>query len=344
MKAPEFWKSGSSSMLPSVLAPLSLLYQLGANLYRSNTIPGLKTSAPVICIGNITAGGTGKTPVAIDLGKRIKKIGAKPHFLTRGYGGKTIGPLRVEKCHKAAEMGDEPLLLSRLADTWCSRNRAEAAKMAVKRGAEVLIMDDGLQHTSLHKDFSFLVVDGGFGLGNGRLLPAGPLRETLQAALPRINAVICLGEDVTNILREIPAHIPTLTAVIEAGTAADGLVPQVEPHKVTKVSYLAFTGIGRPEKFYETLIKAGANLADTVSFPDHHPYTTNEILNLKQKAKQLNARLITTEKDIVRLDSKERDDIVSLAMRLRWDDETALDDVLFKIVKGVDDADSAAGP
>ncbi|GLQ07717.1 tetraacyldisaccharide 4'-kinase [Sneathiella chinensis] len=291
MKAPTFWKRDSGSIWPTILEPISFLYRaadaVNRRLTRTHSV-----GIPVICIGNIIAGGAGKTPVALAVARYLMSEGWNVHFLSRGYGGKAEGPVRVvQDVHKAADVGDEPLLLAAVAPTWVAKDRVKGAEAAVKAGADVLVMDDGFQNFSLHKDISILVVDAGFGVGNGRVLPAGPMRETVDSALSRADAVVTIGNGPGLALPE-GASILSFRAK---------LVPKAMMNELVGEKVVAFAGIGRPAKFFESLMDAGAELVEAVEFPDHHAFTQEDIMKLVEKAALHDAALVTTRKDYVRL-------------------------------------------
>ena len=282
-----------------------------------------QVSAPVICIGNVTVGGSGKTPIALDIAERLKLMGMMPHFLTRGYGGRLPGPTKVElNYHTPTDVGDEAFLLTRVAPTWIGADRSATAIMALNSGANVLIMDDGFQNVSLVKDLSLLVFDGGVGRGNKHLLPAGPLREPLDDALSRADGLILLGEDKTSLLSSLPTSMPKFIANVR---------PVLKKLELKGRRFLAFAGIGRPEKFFDTLEESGAILAETKTFPDHHPYSLSEITSLKARATTLEAALITTEKDAVRLQPSEKNGIHILTISIHWDDVDAIEALLVSL-------------
>jgi len=317
MKAPDFWSSSDGGAAAFLLRPASWLYEIGTGIRNALAGPAWQAPIPVICVGNVTAGGAGKTPVALDLGQRLRDQGRAVHFLSRGYGGTEHGPLRVEpERHLSNEVGDEPLLLAQIAPTWVARDRAAGIKCAVDAGAEAVVMDDGFQNPSVAKDLSILVVDGGFGFGNGHILPAGPLRERPQSALTRAQAAVIIGADETGVEPALSAALAFFRArTVSARPVAD--VPAHQP-------WLAFAGISRPEKFFATLRESGHQIAETRNFPDHHPYSAADLVDLRNRAAGLQARLITTEKDWVRLGPEARNDIETLTITLQWDDEAAL--------------------
>ena len=297
MREPRFWypeKRDSVPLASRLLAPAGYLYGLAGHVRRALSKPE-RAAVPIVCIGNVTAGGAGKTPVAITIALHLIEKGEQVHFLTRGYGGREVGPIRVDRAHHGAEdVGDEPLLLSQIAPTWIAANRPKGAAAAVRGGARLIVMDDGFQNPSIMKDFSILVVDGSAGLGNGRLMPAGPLRERADDALARTNALIVTGRGhaADGIAARARARgLPVFNSIVRAPASTEfGDGP-----------YLAFAGIGRPEKFFRTLRDIGVELADTISFPDHHPFSDRDARALLVRARELGARLITTEKDAARL-------------------------------------------
>lgn len=309
MKTPSFWY-GAPGAAPRLLVPASGLWMLGARL-RSALVRPYRATVPVICVGNLVAGGTGKTPVALALAALL--AGRRLAFLTRGYGGRTAGPLQVEAYrHRAEEVGDEPLLLARAAPTWVARDRAAGARAAVAAGAEVIVMDDGFQNPSLVKDLSLLVVDGATGFGNGLMIPAGPLREPIAQGLARADAVIMIGDDETGISTALAAQLPVLAA---------RLAPTSDAEVLAGKRVVAFAGIGRPAKFFATLEAMGCTLAARHPFADHHRYRVSEVMNLCAEAAALDATTVTTEKDWVRLPQPTRAMVQTLPVRLEWQDE-----------------------
>lgn len=316
--APAFWEH--DGVAARVLTPLGALYHAVGVLRRRLAAP-TRVGATVVCVGNATVGGTGKTPVAIDLARRMSERGVDTHMLTRGYGGRYQGPpLCVDPDrHAARDVGDEALLLARAAPTWVSPDRRASARAAVAAGARALVMDDGLQNPYLEKDFSILVVDGAVGFGNGRVVPAGPLRERLGHALARVQAVVVMGRDAAGAARRIGAARPVLAARLTPDEAAFALRGR---------RVLAFAGIGRPEKAFRTLRDLGAEVIETASFPDHHPYSDEDLAALRARARSLAAGLVTTEKDAARLPAWIREETAVVRVRVEWDDESALDALL----------------
>ncbi|HRK97898.1 MAG TPA: tetraacyldisaccharide 4'-kinase [Alphaproteobacteria bacterium] len=312
MKTPSFWYQKTNSVLSTVLDPLSLVYQALSNRHKARSTPR-KSSIPVLCIGNIVAGGSGKTPVAIALFQLIQshQLFLSPAFLTRGYLGKIAGPERVDLSHDPVMWGDEALLLAKYAPTIVSKDRWAGAEYAKDTGADVIILDDGLQNYSLQKDLSFCVIDGYMGFGNGKIMPAGPLRQNLENGFSGVDAVILIGEDLSESKSCIPAHLPVFTAKLAARNLSDLPV---------QVPYLGFCGLGTPEKFKKTLLDCGLNIIRFESFADHHAYTMDDMTRLIHLALDENARLITTEKDFVRLpDFYQKSMIDTLLVDIQFD-------------------------
>ncbi|MDH3659074.1 MAG: tetraacyldisaccharide 4'-kinase [Alphaproteobacteria bacterium] len=324
MRAPDFWRADGGAA--RLLDPLGRAYGLAGTLRRRLVTP-THARVPVICIGNLTVGGSGKTPTAIAIAKHLQAMHARPHFLTRGYGGRERGPLRVDPAagHDAAAVGDEALLLARAATAWVSADRVAGADAAAAAGASHIVMDDGLQNPYLAKDLTFLVIDGAVGFGNRRLLPAGPLREPIADALARIDAAIVIGEDRAGIEALLPAGLTRL----QADLAPDGDLGHLEGQRV-----LAFAGIGRPEKFFETLEGLGADIVETYPFPDHHRYRPKEIERLIMRARQFDAVPITTEKDHVRLAPNFGKSVEKLPVRLKFHKPLRLNELLSTTLAG----------
>lgn len=326
-RAPPFWYARPGPVA-SLLAPLGLAYAAAGRLRRAVTQPQ-RVPVPVICVGNATVGGAGKTPVALDIAVRLQAMGVRVHLISRGYGGKRTGaPVRVAADqHSAAEVGDEALLLARAAPTWVGGDRVAAARAATAAGAEALVLDDGFQNPRLAKDLSLLVIDGGGGVGNGRVLPAGPLREPLARALARADAVVRLGH-------APPACPIPLPSTAERPLLTARLVPTAEARTLAGRRVLAFAGIGRPGKLAETLHDLGVEVVAFAAFPDHHPYRQGEVTALRTRATAEGLTLVTTEKDLVRLPPAARAGIYALPVQVAWDDPDALDALLRRTVTG----------
>jgi len=316
LKTPDFWyrsKGSSPSVIEYLMAPISLLYQYGHRI-NLRTTQSNSVDIPVICIGNVTVGGSGKTPVSIAINTIIKErnLFDAPFFLTRGYGGTEPGPRRIEVHEDAKTVGDEPLLLASHSNTIVSVNRYRGSQLVQELGGDCIIMDDGLQNQSLSKSVSFIVINGKMGLGNEKTIPAGPLREPIDTAILRCDAIIMIGQDERDIKDKIPEHIPMFRAEIKPSQG-------VQPDKGQ--NYIAFSGIAYPQKFFDTLEKSGYNVIESKSFSDHHAFTDHEIETLKTLANDRSAQLITTEKDYVRLPQNVQQDIKTLPVTLVWDNE-----------------------
>ncbi len=311
MRAPDFWVSDGP--IARLLSPLGALYGLAGTLRRVVTTP-LRLPIPVICVGNLTAGGTGKTPTALAIAALLAAAGKRPAFLTRGYGGREAGPLVVDsKRHDAAAVGDEALLLAAAFPTLVARNRAAGGTLAIDQGADLLILDDGFQNPTLAKDFSLLVFDGGAGLGNGKLIPAGPLRESLADGAKRADFALIIGNDRTGLRQRLA--LPVLTGRLVADPA--------DVASLRGKPLFAFAGIGRPQKFFDSLTDAGLDLRGTVEFPDHHRFSAPELADLRLKARAAQAELVTTAKDFVRLAPDDRVAVSVLRIALTPDDPAA---------------------
>jgi tetraacyldisaccharide 4'-kinase len=314
MRAPAFWQY--DGLLAWLLSPLAAIYR--AETARRVARPGWRAPVPVICCGNASAGGSGKTTVTLDLGARLMADGRRVGFITRGYGGQVRGAVRVDG-QDAAEVGDEALLLAALGPTYAGADRAAAARLAVADGAQILVMDDGLQNPSLAKNFSLLVIDGASGFGNSRVIPSGPLREPVAAAAARCQAAVLIGEDVHGALGMLPPGLSVLRAGLEAGPEAAALRGQ---------PVFAFAGIGRPAKFRETLQAAGVKLVGSKDFPDHHRYGDADIAAVLAEASRCGGTAVTTPKDAVRLPAATRAKIGVIGVRLAWQDTAALEAIL----------------
>ncbi len=311
MRAPSFWRH--RGFLARLLSPLGALYSLSVAL-KSKYAKPYRASMPVVCVGNLTAGGSGKTPVAIAVTEMLKARGRKPVFLSRGYGGKEYGPAIVRPHHTARQMGDEPLLLSRSAPVIVARDRAIGAALASDEKADVIVMDDGHQNFALGKNLSIVVVDGASGFGNGMVIPAGPLRERVAQGLKRADAVVVMGHGNPNL----------------CGYAGPVLRAHLEPlpHDLAGRKVFAFAGIGRPQKFFDTLRNIGAFVEGTQAYADHYFYKSEDLATLASLARMKNAQLVTTEKDLVRIEAARRDGIVALAVRARFENSAALEQLL----------------
>lgn len=325
MRSPAFWwRDGAPAS--ALLAPLGAAY--GAATAARMARPGRRAAVPVVCVGNLVAGGAGKTPLAAAIVERLQARGGLPVILSRGYGGALAGPVLVDRDrHGAADVGDEPLLLARQAPVVVCRDRRAGAELAVISGATTIVMDDGLQNPALAKDLSFAVVDGASGVGNGRCIPAGPLRAPLAAQWPFVHALVLVGEGAPGaaVAEKAAARgIPVLGARLQPDAGAAAALAGRE--------VIAFAGIGRPEKFFDTLRQAGARVGVARAFPDHHPFADAELHALLAQAQAAGRSLVTTEKDAVRLPGWFRAEaglsLSVLPVRMVFSDPAALDRLL----------------
>jgi tetraacyldisaccharide 4'-kinase len=307
MRAPEFWQHRGP--LSTALLPAALLYDAIGSWRRQRAHPA-QAGVKVLCVGNLVAGGAGKTPLTLALAEELVRHGTAPAILTRGYGGRLAGPVRVDPArHGYRDVGDEPLLLAAAAPCYVARDRAEGARLAVAEGAQALLMDDGLQNLSLAQDVRLIAIDGGYGFGNGRVMPAGPLREGLDAGLKRIHGAVLIGEDRFGLAETLAGRLPLISATLR---------PREDAAIWTGRRVLAFAGIGRPQKFFDTLAELGAVLVAGKEFPDHHPYAEAEIAFLLAEAEAAQAVAVTTAKDRLRLPQALAPRIETLDVVLRW--------------------------
>lgn len=323
IKAPLFWNN--RGLLSTALLPLSGVWRVLAVL-RQRFAKTSRASLPVICIGNITVGGTGKTPLVGLLYDSLCERGHHPAILTRGYGGSEAGPLWVDSAvHDAAACGDEPLMLAESGDVLVSRDRAHGANIIAARGIhDVILMDDGMQNPFLEKDLKIGVFDGGVGVGNGRVLPAGPLREARSAGFAALDIVIINGDDETGLGAMVPTGKPVYAGHIEPDQS---VIDDLGGSPV-----LAFAGIGRPQRFFATLRRSGANLVRWLAFADHHPYSASDLTKLQADALHYGAQLMTTKKDWMRLPRDWREKIAFLPITMALPDCDAITDHIIAVM------------
>ena len=333
MRPPRFWyppaadaneAAAGSAMAATTLAPLGWLYGRAGRLRQSWATP-YASPLPVICIGNLTVGGTGKTPVAIALADRLKSRGRRPVFLTRGYGGTAVGPVQADPTgHRVADVGDEALLLAAHAPTVVARDRADGARFAEReRLGDVIVMDDGFQNPGLAKTAALLVVDAHRGFGNGLCVPAGPLREPIAAGLARADAVIVMQRDGDRANWRRPDSLAGCGKPVVNGWTEMLTPPQIHAQRI-----VAFAGIGDPDKFFQTAEKLGVPVAARVPFPDHHVYGPDDAELLRVKALRANAALVTTTKDATRLPVGFRKEVYVIEMEVKFESNDTLDAVL----------------
>jgi tetraacyldisaccharide 4'-kinase len=327
IRAPRFWTNPPDrpGALARLLSPLGALYA-GATARRVARAPDWRAPVPVICIGNLTAGGAGKTPVTIAVLERLAAMGVAAHAVTRGHGGtagKGAAPHRVALSDDPALTGDEPQLLAAFAPVWVSADRAAGARAAVAAGAQAIVLDDGFQNPGLAKDLSILVIDAETGFGNGRAIPAGPLREHVSAGLARADAAVVLGAPapaaVTLARWPEIARLPVLRGAV---------VPRAIGIDWRGLRAVAFAGIARPEKFFATLRGLGVDLVAAHGFADHAVFAPRVLRRLVAEADAAGATLLTTEKDAVRLPPAFRGRAMPVPVHVAWEEAGALPDLL----------------
>lgn len=333
MKAPRFWQGGRRSPLAPLLSPASWIWSRAARFRRARTRAWI-APVPVICVGNVTVGGAGKTPTVAALARWFQVRGSTPHILLRGHGGSlsSTGAHRVDpERHGVADVGDEALLHARIAPTFIAADRVAGARVAAA-GADLIIMDDGHQNPSLARDLSIIVVDLGFGLGNGRVMPAGPLREPANEGLARTNAVIAIGNGM----------VPRAITVTSLPVLKAHIVPDPSSMHLAGQRVVAVTGIGRPEKFAETLAEMRAEVTDLFAHPDHHVFSGDDILRALDRATMRDAVPVMTAKDHVRLPAEARDLFQTVDIHLEFQRPDQLDALLQPLLDQITSAKALA--
>ncbi len=328
---PSFWWQ-KNSLAGLATAPLGFIYGFVAaqNMLRS---PKHYVDLPVLCIGNYIVGGAGKTPTAIALAKAVKKMGKKPGFLSRGYGGGIVEATLVDvETHNSKDVGDEPLILTKHAITVIAAKRNEGAELLAKSGVDIIIMDDGFQNPSLYKDFNLVVVNSKRGIGNGFSMPAGPLRVSFGAQLRKTDALLVIGDE--NGATQVVRH-----AARAAKPIYNARIHVLNARLFKGKRYLAFAGIADPEKFYTSVESTGAKIIHRRSFHDHHPFLDEEIKEMLELAKVEGLEIITTEKDMARLVRQSdvhktlAEKAQILAITLKFDDPKMLENVIKKTIE-----------
>lgn len=328
MREPRFWARDvdprsreAAPLLRFLLSPFAWIYAEATHRKLANAEP-LKVRPKVICVGNLTAGGVGKSPIVAALRAHFQtSTDLRVATLSRGYKGKLNGPLRVDPTqHTAADVGDEPIMLAASGESWIGADRAATGQAMSNDGVDIIIMDDGHQNPGLYKDLSLIVVDATAGFGNGHVIPKGPLREPVAEGLKRADAIIVMGYGTPPDQIE-QSGLPVFRGILTARTA-----PPEE-------TYVAFAGIGRPEKFFDTLARLDVDVKDAVPFPDHYAYSNGDLEYLARLAADYGAKLITTEKDLARLTPEQRSGIISLPVDVEFDRKADLDTMLANMIK-----------
>ena len=323
LKAPKFWYLKKDTYLSSSLFPLSLLFRLGTKL-RSLVSKEKQSELPIICIGNIVVGGAGKTPVSLKIGQMLIEAGYSPHFVSKGYAGLEKNNTLIESWHSPKRVGDESILLAEVAPTWVGVDRNRSFNLAKDKGADCIVMDDGFQNPTIKKDFSIIVINGEQEFGNKRVIPSGPLRESINRGLTRTNLIIVIGKISNEIKEKIPSHIP----IIYSSFAINNENKTFKGQKI-----LAFAGIAYPEKFFNSLRDQGAKLVKEIIYPDHHIYDENDLLNLAEIANKTQSILVTTKKDFVRIPKSYRSLVNTLEGKIEFEDENLLLEILSNVVE-----------
>jgi tetraacyldisaccharide 4'-kinase len=327
MREPHFWTvtekraRASAPMIKLLMTPLSMIYGWAGKRRIARTVPE-DSGLPVVCIGNLTLGGAGKTPVTAAARAHYAKHGARAASLSRGYHGDIVDPTHVNPLtHTAANVGDEPLMLAATGEAWISKDRPAGARAMKEAGVQIIVMDDGHQNPTLRKSLSLVVIDATNPFGNGHIFPKGPLREPVAEGLARADGVILMNDG------ELPAALENYKGVVLRARLAP-LAP-LPPGR-----YIAFAGIGRPERFFDSLQKQeGVELAEGVPYPDHHAFTPSDLAYLMKLSKERDARLVTTDKDHVRLPPDMKGNVMRASVEAKFEDEAAFAALLDRVLK-----------
>jgi len=323
LKAPKFWYQKKDTYLSIFLYPLSLLFSFGTKI-RNILSTINKGPLPIICIGNIVVGGAGKTPVALKIGKLLIKAGYKPGFISKGYAGLIKSSTLVKSWHSAKSIGDESILLSEVANTWIGVDRINSARLAKEKNSDCLIMDDGFQNPTIYKNFSIIVINTSQEFGNKRVMPSGPLRESIKRGLSRTNLVIVIGDPSQELKQVIPKNIPIVKAKFEI---------KKENKNFKGQNIIAFAGIAYPEKFFQSLADEGAKIFKKITFPDHHIYSENDLLSLAEIANKTKSILVSTKKDFVRIPKSFRSLVNTLEGEIIFEDEEFIVEILSNVIE-----------
>ena len=323
LKAPKFWYVKKDTLFSRFFYPFSLIFRLGTKI-RNITNKSQKSPLPIICVGNIVIGGAGKTPVALKIGKILTQSGYNPHFISKGYAGMIKESTLVETWHSPKSVGDESLLLSQVSPTWIGVNRNKSINMAKENGGNCIIMDDGFQNPTIHKDFSIIVINASQEFGNKRVIPSGPLRESIKRGLSKTNLIVVIGEVTTYLKKVIPDHIP----IIQAKFNINNENKIFKGQKIT-----AFAGIAYPEKFFNSLREQGAKIVNKITYPDHHIFDENDLLSLAEMANKTKSILVSTKKDFVRIPKSYRSLVNTLEGEIVFENEDLIKEILTNVIE-----------
>ncbi len=323
LKAPKFWYKKKDTYLSNALYPFSLLFRLGTKIRNFISIKQ-QSPLPVICVGNIVVGGAGKTPVSLKIGNLLTKAGYKPHFISKGYAGLINKSTLVQSWHSATSVGDESILLSEVAPTWIGTDRINSSKLAKKDGADCLIMDDGFQNPTIQKDFSIIVINAAQEFGNKRVIPSGPLRESINRGLSRTNLIIVVGEISNELKQIIPKNIPTIESKFQI---------KKENKNFKGQNITAFAGIAYPEKFFQSVKEQGGIIVKQITYPDHYIYTENDLLTLAETANKTKSILVSTQKDNIRIPKPYRSLVNTLEGEIVFENEDFFIEILTNVIE-----------